>query len=156
MVHNCRAPESRTEAETSLSPRNLDARLTPPSPILTLTTTMRMQAVARYAPRGNGSKSTKLPGSTLSLATRRVLIASSANSSISTQLQGSSTVIPASAGDSLFTANTAVPICITASRTNSKVPPSPPAAEASEGTSMTSRVSTTTEPIQSTLSVTLS
>ena len=115
-----------------------------------------MQAVARYAPRGNGSRSIIVPGSTLSLATKRILIASSASSSIITHPHGRSTVIPASADDSLFTASIAVPICIAASRPSSNAPPSPPASEDSVGTSMTSRPSTTTEPTQSTLSVTLS
>ena len=110
----------------------------------------------RYAPNGNGSRSIILPGSSLSFATSRVLIVSSANSSIRTQLQGSSTVIPANDGDFLLIASIAVPMCIDASSPSSKAPPSPPASEASVGTSITSSESTTIDPIHSTLSVTLS
>ena len=154
--HSCRAPESRTEAESSDTPRNRAARLTPVSPSLTFTTTIRTQETARYDPRGKGSSSIILPGSRTSLATSSVLTVSSTISSRSTQLQGSRTVTPASEGDSLRTASTAVPTCIEPSSASSSAPPSPPPAVDSTGTSMTSRARTTTAPSHSTLSVTLS
>ena len=97
-----------------------------------------------------------LPGSAASLATRRVLAVSWTTSSINTQLHGSNTVTPASEGESRLIARTAVPMCNAPSRASSSNPPSPPASEASVGTSITNNVRMTTAPSHSTLSVTLS
>ena len=153
---SCKAPESRIEAEISDTPRKRAARLTPDSPNLMLTMTIRTQDRARYAPRGTGSRSIILPGSSTSFATRSVLTVSSTTSSRSTQLHGSRTVTPASEGDSRRTASTAVPTCNEPSRPSNSIPPSPPMALESTGTSMTSRVSTATAPSHNTLSVTRS
>ena len=153
---SCKAPESRIEAEISDTPRKRAARLTPDSPNRTLTMIIRTQDRARYAPRGTGSRSTILPGSSTSFATNSVLTVSSITSSRSTQLHGSRTVTPASEGDSRRTASTAVPICNEPSRLSNSIPPSPPMALESTGTSMTSRVSTTMAPNHNTLSVTRS
>ena len=71
------------------------------------------------------------------------------------QDHGRRTVTPAKDGDFLLIASTPLPIWRSDSIVRRRTPPSPPASLDSDGTRITSRVSTATVPIHSTLSETL-
>ena len=55
ILQSCNAPESLIEADISVNPRNLDARLTPFSPSLILTMAINIAEVTKYPKKGIGS-----------------------------------------------------------------------------------------------------
>ena len=153
--HNCKISEFLINADISVIPKNLDARLILVAPNLRFTITINNRHNVRYDTNGKIPSWIALPISDLSLTIINVLIDSLVISCTKIQAQGNITVTPPNDGESLFIDRIAVLMCNIDKDPSKNNPFSSSEYVSLDGTSKTNKIKRTTDPSQSTLSLTL-